>query len=202
MTLAELCPICGSAELAVVGYDGMIRARDGTQLPYHAQHSKCNNCGEEFFTKRQSQASNRTAAAALRAHAGLLTPTEIVGIRAKYDVTQTELERVLKLGKKTVVRWEAGSVCQSQAADQLLREIRDSPTRFYELAEAAGVSLRPATAMTFVVGVTACVRVTQGSRRPHRRKRRPRQSGVYRTLESASKVVVTRGTPVPCLGGA
>lgn len=201
MTLAESCPICGSADLATMTYDGMIRARDGAQLPYHAHHSKCNHCGEEFFTKRQSRASNRVAATALRVHAGLLGPADIIGIRAKYRVTQAELERILRAGKKTAVRWESGAVCQSQAIDQLLREVRDSPNRFYELAEAAGVTVRPVVAPTYVVHCVASVRVTQGTHKKPWAKRRPRQSKVYRTLAGASTVTVT-GSPVACFGGA
>jgi len=35
--------------------------------------------------------------------------------------SQHELERLLGTGAKTVVRWEKGTVCQSRAADRLLR---------------------------------------------------------------------------------
>jgi putative zinc finger/helix-turn-helix YgiT family protein len=199
MTLAESCPICGSADLSTQNYDGQIRTRDGAELPYTAEHSKCRNCGEEFFTRRQSRASSRAAAAAKRAYGGLLTPAEIASVRAKYGVTQALLERILKLGKKTVVRWEAGTVCQSQAADQLLREVRDSPGRFFQLADEAGVVLRGAVAsqpQSYVLGTSATVHVRYG--KPLSRKRRS-GSGDYRVVRSES--TVTRGSPVACYGG-
>jgi len=39
----------------------------------------------------------------------LLAPEEIRSIRARYGLSQAELERMLGLGAKTVVRWEPGA---------------------------------------------------------------------------------------------
>ena len=133
------CPKCNNIELTLHEEIRAIRAADGNMLSYSATYTRCIRCGEEFYTKAQSKAASRAATGAIRHHFGLLAPDEIVAIRRQYGVTQVELERVLNLGKKSVVRWEAGTVTQSRSADRLLRELRDSPSMFARLAEQAGV---------------------------------------------------------------
>ncbi len=142
MTTSLTCPACAGTELNTHAEDRAIRAPDGTMVPYTAEYTSCKSCDEEFYSKKQSRAASRSAASALRAHQGLLTPEAITAIRSRYCVTQTELERVLQFGKKSVVRWESGAVTQSRAADSLLREVSSSPEMFARLAASAGVSLK------------------------------------------------------------
>jgi putative zinc finger/helix-turn-helix YgiT family protein len=118
-----------------------IKARDGTLLPYKSNYSLCDECGEEFYTREQGRHASRSATSALRLHNGRLSPFEIIEIRKTHGVSQGELEQILGFGKKSLVRWEAGTVEQSSAADTLLREVRDSPEMFRRLAERAGVRI-------------------------------------------------------------
>jgi HTH-type transcriptional regulator / antitoxin MqsA len=62
-----------------------------------------------------------------RVKAGLLTPEEIVAIRKKLGLSQSELERLFGLGSKVVTRWETGRVVQSRAADVALRLLALDP---------------------------------------------------------------------------
>lgn len=127
-------------------------------------------------------------AAALRAHAGLLTPAEIRGIREKYDLSQTDLEKALGFGPKTVVRWERGSVCQSSAANNLLVVARDFPAVFADLAsrngvELAGVASGPASASEqrgIVLQFHCAATIDRGSA-PKPRKRYGRFRTLHRT---------------------
>jgi HTH-type transcriptional regulator / antitoxin MqsA len=194
MNKIETCPVCSNTDFQTSTEERSIRARDGTELPYSAEYSRCTKCGEEFFTRSQSRRASKAAATALRQHAGLLTPAEIVGIRAMYGVTQVELERTLKLGKKSIVRWEAGTVCQSQAADRLLREVRESPALFLRLAKEAGVTLNlePSSATVWDVVVTKVVSLPPHAGRARRRKIRTRVSGTYRVVERKSFVAQGR----------
>lgn len=201
MKKEELCPVCSSTELDVLEDERRIRARDGSEVPYHAQYTVCERCGEEFFTRAQSRAASRAAAAALRVHAGLLTPAEIVAIRAKYQVTQAQFETVLKLGRKTVVRWETGTVTQSKAADQLLREVRASPLMFRRLAEEAEVSLPESRATadpwSHVEKVMdGWVLLSIGGRQQHP-SRRHFSSGYFVLVEGQS-VTYKQPTSSPC----
>ena len=141
MSRVESCPQCSSTSLAQHDEQRQIRAPDGTELPYAAQYSLCLTCGFEYYTARQTRLASRAAAGALRKHAGLLPPADMIALRAKYDLTQEDLEKIFRFGKKSVTRWEAGSVCQSRSADSLLREAIENPGFMRRSAEAAGVKI-------------------------------------------------------------
>lgn len=105
----------------------------------NAARLRCEKCGEEVFTPKQMDAAQVSAARALRQAAGLLAPAKIREIRQRYRLTQAELEALLGVGPKSVVRWERGTVCQSGAADTLLRLLDSSPFVFEHLAQKSEV---------------------------------------------------------------
>lgn len=115
-----LCPLC-DARTRLVTERCHVEADDGTRLSFTDELYECVNCGERFYTQAQSMDSCRNHAAALREHEHLLTPADIRGIRGRFDLSQADLEALLGVGAKTVVRWERGTVCQSRAVDLLLR---------------------------------------------------------------------------------
>ena len=135
------CPFCGAEAVRVASATRTTNADDGARLKYRERLSRCARCGEEFFTHEQSLAASRSRASVLRTHEGLLAPEEIRNIRGRYGLSQAELERMLGLGAKTVVRWERGTVRQSQAADLLLRIVAEDRLRAEKLAAGAGVTL-------------------------------------------------------------
>jgi putative zinc finger/helix-turn-helix YgiT family protein len=58
---------------------------------------------------------------------GLLSADKIRSIRERLGLTQSELGRLLRLGRNTISRWEAGRNVQTGAMDLLLRLVRDLP---------------------------------------------------------------------------
>jgi HTH-type transcriptional regulator/antitoxin MqsA len=139
MSLPDNCPQCGQQALELVTTRQSVSAPDGTLLHYEDRPTRCAACGEAFYTPEQSLNASRARATALRAHAGLLTPAAIRAIRDQYGLSQADLEKALGFGPKTVVRWERGSVCQSNAADNLLVIARDFPGVFADIARRNGV---------------------------------------------------------------
>jgi HTH-type transcriptional regulator/antitoxin MqsA len=103
---------------------------------------RCPACEEEFYLGGMGDDTLRRAAAEIRAKDGLLSPDEIVAVRKNYGLTQAAMERLIGAGKKTVVRWERGTIPQSRTADTLLRVLRDHPDVVAALAEERGVRLR------------------------------------------------------------
>jgi len=67
------------------------------------------------------------ALVAYRSRYDLLSPDEIRSIRERHHLTQAQLARLLRLGGKTISRWESGRNIQTAAMDVLLRLIRDIP---------------------------------------------------------------------------
>ncbi len=106
---------------------------------------RCAKCGEELYTPDQADVAQIAAADEFRRQDGLLTPGEIKQIRAKYELTQSELEHLLGVGPKTVVRWERGTVFQNQATDKLLRVLAEVPEVYAYLSKVAGVDLAAPT---------------------------------------------------------
>ncbi|MBA2245904.1 MAG: type II toxin-antitoxin system MqsA family antitoxin [Gemmatimonadetes bacterium] len=105
---------------------------------------RCIKCGEELYAPGMMDAVMRRAAEKIRREEGLLIPAEIRAIRERYGLTQTEFERLLGVGPKTVVRWERGTVFQNAATDALLRLLDANEENARLLAERHGVTLRTA----------------------------------------------------------
>jgi putative zinc finger/helix-turn-helix YgiT family protein len=102
---------------------------------------KCAACGEEFYTPAQAEQLHRRSIEQVRLEDGLLPPAEIKRIRTTLGLTQREFEELLGTGEKTCVRWEAGRVCQSVAADRLIRLIAANRENVRILAGVSGATI-------------------------------------------------------------
>ena len=109
-----------------------------------AEYSRCASCGEIVFNLHQAQAMERAAVDLVRREEGLLAPSEIEGIRARYGLSQAAFEQLIHAGPKTVTRWERGTVAPNGTADTLLRILRDRPDVVDQLARERGVVVRSA----------------------------------------------------------
>jgi putative zinc finger/helix-turn-helix YgiT family protein len=94
---------------------------------------ECASCGKRFFTADQVKVVLLAVKRRARVKAGLLAPEEIVAIRKKLGLSQSELERLFGLGSKVVTRWETGRVVQSKAADVALRLLALDPENLKRL---------------------------------------------------------------------
>ncbi len=92
-----------------------------------ASHLKCPECGEIVLRFQEAKRLHEDASEIYRGRHGLLSANEIRAIRGRFDLTQAELARLLRLGANTVSRWESGRNVQTAAMDMLLRLIRDLP---------------------------------------------------------------------------
>lgn len=92
-----------------------------------AAHLACATCGEVVLRYRDARRLDEDAAAIYRRKHGLLSAEEIRALRERFELTQADLARLLRLGANTVSRWESGRNVQTGAMDILLRLIRDLP---------------------------------------------------------------------------
>src|SRR5438105_15169401 len=84
-------------------------------------------CDEVVLRLQDSKRLGEDGIAIYRRKHGLLSADEIRTIRDQFNLTQTDLARLLRLGANTVSRWESGRNVQTAAMDILLRMIRDLP---------------------------------------------------------------------------
>jgi putative zinc finger/helix-turn-helix YgiT family protein len=90
-------------------------------------HLKCPKCSEIVLRFKEAKRLHEDAIAIYRDKHGLLSADEIRGIRERFELTQADLARLLRLGGNTISRWESGRNVQTAAMDLFLRLIRDLP---------------------------------------------------------------------------
>jgi putative zinc finger/helix-turn-helix YgiT family protein len=113
----------------------MKEARGRLKLPINgeeitvpsASHLRCPKCGEIVLRLQDAKRLHEDAIEIYRRKHGLLSAHEIRAVRHRFDFTQADLARLLRLGANTVSRWESGRNVQTAAMDMLLRLIRDLP---------------------------------------------------------------------------
>lgn len=135
----NLCPLCGH-DITVVTGAGSVAVGKRVVNIFH-ERFVCDGCGEEFYTPDQAQTAQFEAANKIRDEAGLLRPDEILAIRKSLGLSQAAFERLLGTGRKTVVRWERGTVCQSSSSNTLLQVLQRDRSLALILAEIHGVSI-------------------------------------------------------------
>jgi putative zinc finger/helix-turn-helix YgiT family protein len=122
----DACPACGTK---------MVEKRGALRLPVNgeetavpsAAHLSCPMCGDIVLRFQDAKRLGEDATAIYRRKHGLLSADDIRAIRERFNLTQADLARLLRLGANTVSRWESGRNVQTAAMDMLLRLIRDLP---------------------------------------------------------------------------
>lgn len=137
------CPVCGGAEISLERQEGTVRTGKDSYVPAWEEFSRCGTCGEEFVTQEQSAANSRAYVAAVRKAQGLVSADEIRDARLRLGMSQSEFENALGVGRKTVVRWERGTVFPSNAANGLLWLASRHPAVFLEYASRHSSQARP-----------------------------------------------------------
>lgn len=160
MNTLRICPICGGHSKPVV------EAREIKVGRWTAtvddEFTRCESCGEEAYMPGQMQATQERAARVVREREKIVSPERVRAVREKYGLTQSQLERLLRVGPKTVVRWERGTVMPSAAINTLLKVLDEMPVVAASLAIENGVLLRsslPPSAITvqiYPVSTLAC----------------------------------------------
>ncbi len=79
----------------------------------------CTACGFEFTDWRGAAKRHE----AVCRHLGVLTPSEVRGVREQRDFTQAQLALALGIGVASVDRLERGTSIQNVAIDALLRKL-------------------------------------------------------------------------------
>ncbi len=117
---APRCGNCGSMNVATsMETDRVVHGvgADAAELPVEVPVRTCAECGTQFTDDE----AERVRHEAVCRYLGLLTPSEIRGIRIRYEMRRAEFAALTKLGEATLARWESGSTLQNAAYDRYLR---------------------------------------------------------------------------------
>ena len=104
------------------------------KITYNASYLYCDAAEELYMDEQQIQENDICLKDAYRKAEGLLTSSEISGIRAKYGISQSDLCILLGWGGKTITRYESHQV-QDKAHDTILKKIDQDPEWFLSLLD-------------------------------------------------------------------
>lgn len=104
----------------------------GVDIQYDACCYYCEQADEIYVDEVQMQGNDIKLKDAYRKKEGLLTSTEISGIRSKYGISQGDLCVLLGWGGKTITRYESHQI-QDKAHDTILKKLDTDPEWFISL---------------------------------------------------------------------
>ena len=117
------CAQCGATTVSTSWVDDTLVWGSGESAMTISVCIPFRSCRSCDFTYLDDEAEDIRHNAVCR-HLGVLTPSEIRGIREEYQMSQAEFARATGLGEATVGRWENGLVIQNVANDRYLRLLR------------------------------------------------------------------------------
>lgn len=107
----------------------------GEKVNYLAYYHYCKNSNEFYETEDQISNNDTSMKDAYRKKMGLLTSKDIISIRQKFGISQSDLALLLGWGEKTITRYEGHQV-QDVAHDSILRKIESDSEWYLELLDA------------------------------------------------------------------
>lgn len=122
----DACLSCGAVMKEAAATLKLPVNGESVSVPF-AKHLRCPKCGAIVLRFQDAKRLQEDAVTRYRKKHGLLSADEIRSVRERFELTQNELAKLLRLGGNTVSRWESGRNAQSAAMDILLRLIRDLP---------------------------------------------------------------------------
>jgi DNA-binding transcriptional regulator YiaG len=114
-----ICPECGRgriSETIELQYFPYGLAPSTTTLSAAVPVKTCANCGFQSTDERAEEARH----AAICAHLGRLSPTQLVAVRNINSLSRVELSEIGGFGIASLQRWETGSLIQNEANDRLI----------------------------------------------------------------------------------
>jgi putative zinc finger/helix-turn-helix YgiT family protein len=122
----DACPACGTPMKEKRGKLSFPVNGEDVRVP-DATHLACPKGHDVVLRADDARRLRERALDLYRKKYGLLTADEIRSLRERFDLTQAEMARLLRLGQNTLSRWEAGRHAQTAAMDVLMRLLRDVP---------------------------------------------------------------------------
>ena len=134
-TKEMLCPFCMEEHKVQIITTEERNVFKGKPVKYNAEYLYCDQADETYADEQQISLNDIALKDAYREETGLLTSHQIVAIRAKYGISQSDLCLLLGWGGKTITRYETHQV-QDKAHDTILRKLNSDPEWFLQLLKA------------------------------------------------------------------
>ncbi|MBO7615223.1 MAG: type II toxin-antitoxin system MqsA family antitoxin [Bacilli bacterium] len=106
----------------------------GVDVKYSFICCRCKNCGGPVYPVRVGRKNDIRRLDSYKRKVGLLTTEEIIAIRKRNHLTQTQLAERIGCGKKTIARYENGAI-QDRIFDNMIRLIDKEPDLILKLLQ-------------------------------------------------------------------
>lgn len=113
----------------------------GVPVEFEAIKAYCPHCGDPLFVYEAERINQIRCFDEYKKKKGLLTSEEIIEIRNKYGLSQTDLAKAIMVGKKNIARYEIGKI-QDKSIDLLIRLLDKHPHWFGIKAETKNKELK------------------------------------------------------------
>ena len=123
-------------------------------VEYEASYFFCELAEELYMDEQQMQDNDIRLKDAYRKKEGLLTSAQIIEIRAKYGISQSDLCLLLGWGGKTITRYESHQV-QDKAHDTILKKIDQDPEWFISLLNGSKSNLSEESYRKYLAAATS-----------------------------------------------
>ncbi len=131
------CEMCGKEHSVEILKEKAMTYVKNELVEYEETVYFCNNCDEDeaYYVPAKILNENlMNARNAYRKMKGLLSSYEIVEFRKKYNLSQTELSKIMDFGEVTISRYESKSI-QEETHDNMLRIVIENPLELLKLLE-------------------------------------------------------------------
>ena len=115
-----LCPLCDGKPIVTIQRTDTFNygsRASAVTLKVDMPVRRCTECDFEFVDHEGELLRHE----AVCRHLGVLTPTEVRGVREQYGMTRAAFAGITGFGEATLTRWENGAVVQNRANDRFLR---------------------------------------------------------------------------------
>lgn len=114
------CPQCGAKTVTTTVCSHTFpvgSGEDAIDIEVQLPARQCQSCDFGFLDAEAEEIKHN----AVCQHLGVLTPSEIRGIRESYSMSRSAFARLTGFGEATLGRWENGITVQNLANDRFLR---------------------------------------------------------------------------------
>jgi putative zinc finger/helix-turn-helix YgiT family protein len=129
--IRDACPHCEAMRDIEVHRERESMKIRGEDVEFESEFMVCKTCGKDFAALDQLDHDIEAARAVYRARHGIISPKDIVDMRARYDVSQKSFAKLLDIGDLTINSYEQG-VIPSGAHNSLLKLV-SIPENFLRL---------------------------------------------------------------------
>lgn len=128
-----ICPVCEAGTLSPITFRDTFQHGGREISVADLEGYECPHCGADPIFEDQIRRNHARIADAKRKADGLLTGSEIKGLRERLRLTQKDAADLFGGGANAFSKYERGDVAQSASMDRLLRLVGRHPELLAEL---------------------------------------------------------------------